>query len=142
MATASARAAADRACGRSGGKATLNCVEPNPEKMHVSVTKHDRPWIVWDDNVEAVISSPGGEFPVCKFMMNPKGATWDAIYRDDKEPDSSYDPEWQGAVCLDSDSWSAEMAIPWKALGMASPQPGTQIRINLTRCRSQGRQCE
>ena len=120
----------------------FKCIEPSPEKMHVGVAERDRPWIVWDDNVEAVVASPATDFPVYRFMVNAKGATWDAIYKDDREPDSSYDPEWQAAARVGSDSWSAEMAIPWTALGMAPPQPGMQIRINLTRYRSQGRQCE
>jgi len=120
----------------------FRCSEPSPDKMYVSVTEHDQPWIVYDDNVEVVISAASGEFPVYKFMMNPKSATWDAIYRNGGKPDSSYDPEWQNAASIGADSWTAEMAIPWKALRMVPPLPGTQISINLTRYRSQGRQCE
>ena len=120
----------------------FKCVEPSPDRLRAGATGHDQAWIVYDDNVEVVISGSAGEFPLYKFMMNTKGATWDAVYRNGGTPDSAYDARWQGEARVGNGFWSAEMAIPWAALGMIPPHPGTEIRLNLTRYRSQTRQCE
>ena len=49
----------------------------------------------------------------------------------------AYDPEWRQAAHVGADSWSAELAIPWKALGMGAPDGKVSLRANICRSRTQ-----
>ncbi|NCO39651.1 MAG: hypothetical protein AUJ96_29450 [Armatimonadetes bacterium CG2_30_66_41] len=114
----------------------VRCVEPNPQKLSLAGEKHDDP--VWQgDDVEVLLSVPGKATPFYHFMLNPAGVAWDGVHHDETA-DLSYAPVWQHAVQTGAKEWDAELAIPWAALSMSSPTPGTKVRANLCRQRMQG----
>jgi len=113
----------------------FRCTEPNPKKMSIRGEKHDQD--VWlGDDVEVQVSVPGKTTPFYHFMVNPRGVTWDAIHG--PSSDLTYNPTWQAATRVGADHWTAEMAIPWAAMKMTAPKPGTKLRANLCRQRRQG----
>ena len=116
----------------------LRCSEPQLDKMNVIGRQHDDP--LWQgDDVEAMISQPGSTAPFFHFMVNPRGVFWDGL-QDGETADTGYDPEWQHAARTGEDVWTAEMAIPWAAMEMEAPKAGAELRANLCRQRSQGRE--
>lgn len=111
----------------------FRCAEPEPDKLVLVGRSRDDP--VWQgDDVEFMVRLPDSEKSFYHFMVNPSGVPWDGLH-DDVEPNLNWDPGWVCAAKVGNDFWSAEMAIPWAALGMAAPQPGTQLRVNLCRAR-------
>ena len=111
----------------------FRCAEPNPNKLVLIGRRRDDP--VWQgDDVELMVRLPDEGTTFYHFMVNPAGVSWDAI-DENKTPNMGWDPDWAWAAKIGEDFWSAEMAIPWAALAMAAPQPGTQLRVNLCRAR-------
>ena len=49
--------------------------------------------------------------------------------------DISWSPEWEYTCAVDADgkSWSAEMIIPFKSLGVTAPSAGTEWKVNFGR---------
>ena len=116
----------------------LRCEEPSPDEM--TVVGEARDSNVWaGDAVEIMISTPGKTAPFYHFVLNPKGAAYDSINPGEGgKEDLTYNPEWQHVTHIGPDFWTAEMAIPWRALQMDSPKDGRQLRANLCRIRPQG----
>jgi len=113
------------------------CDEPEPRMMYIVGEERDDD--IWGgDEVELLISLPNSPQTFFHFIVNPLGVYWDSIHRvgDDK----TYDPLWEQAALLGPSGWSAEFAIPWKALKVNNPGPGTQLRANLCRQRGQARE--
>ncbi len=109
----------------------IRCQEPAPRQMSLFGERHDQD--VWQgDDVEVLISVSPKSKSFYHFMLNPKGVAWDAI---SSEPVDQYNPTWQRGTHIGADVWSAEMAIPWAALKIASPKPGTRLNANLCRQR-------
>ncbi len=113
----------------------VRCAEPKPKKMRLCGNKRDDDVWVGDD-VEVLIRTPDQKDAFYHFMINPAGVVWDSINRAGSE-DRSYNPTWHHAASVGSDFWAAEMAIPWKILGL-NARPGLQLRANICRQRSQG----
>ena len=115
----------------------FRCEEPQPDRMSQIGARHDDP--VWQgDDVEVLVSRPGGTVPYCHFMVNPANVEWDAVHPADETADTSYNPTWQHGARVSGGCWEAELALPWAALEMAAPVPGTTLRANLCRQRMQG----
>ena len=115
----------------------IRCEEPAPKRMQVAGDKRDDDvWLA--DDVEVLIAAPGASKPFYHFMLNPKGVPWDAVHGDDV--DKAYDPKWEHAAQVGAKEWTAEMAIPWAALKMAAPKPGTKLRANVCRQRRPDRE--
>jgi hypothetical protein len=87
------------------------------------------------DHVEVLVAAPGGEFPLCRFGVNVSGkaAGNRVISLANEEWDGTFKPEWQHAIQVGDGVWAAEVAIPWKTLGLKTPVAGTELRINLAR---------
>lgn len=113
----------------------VRCHEPRPEAMRPGGTAHDDAGIWQGDDIEFLISPPGKTLPFAHFMVTPGGLAWDALHNPDA--DLSFSPAWQRAVTVESDRWTVEMAFPWVVLGMTPPEPGTSLRANLCRQRTQ-----
>ncbi len=111
----------------------LRCDEPNPERMNVHGIEHDD-HVWYGDDVELMITTPERLRPFFHFMINPEGVTWDAI---SEHPVRKYNPDWYRAVKIREDHWTVEIALPWEALGVASPKSGTVFRANICRQRTQ-----
>ena len=115
----------------------FRCDEPRPEKMHIVGKRRDDD--LWQgDDVEILISAPGKTTPFYHLMLNPRGVYWDSI--NSGSEDRSYNPHWERAARISSNSWTAEIAIPWAALKMKRPQAGSKLSANLCRQRTQGRE--
>jgi len=115
----------------------FHCAEPQPAQMSILGTRHDDP--VWQgDDVEVMISRPGGMLPFYHFMLNPKNVAWDAVHTEGETPDTGFDPEWQHGARIGADYWDAELALPWASMKMAAPAAGEELRANLCRQRMQG----
>ena len=116
----------------------VQCQEPAPEKMKILGQGRDHLNLWRGDDVEVFIGGPDQSLPYRHFMVNPAGGYWDSLKRHEGGlEDLTYNPQWQRAAHIGPDSWSAEMAIPWKALDMNAPENGTSIRANICRSRTQ-----
>jgi hypothetical protein len=115
----------------------VRCDEPNVNRMDIVGKAHDDP--VWNgEDVEVMIAPPGRTAPFYHFMLNPRGVHWDAL--NGETATLSYDPEWRHATRVGAKEWTAEMAIPWAALEMDPPPPGTELRANICRQRRHARE--
>ena len=99
------------------------------------------------DQVEVVIAADEALTAYYHIRLDLANARWDsrtetgqrehgsdiATGRETYGRDSSWKGEYRTAVRKGSDSWSAEIAIPWATLGMAPPQPGDRLAGNLHR---------
>lgn len=110
----------------------FRCEEPRRDDL-LSVGSERDDYIFNGDVVEVFIK-PGEESSTYyHFAVNPAGVIWDGIHLDVLQ--TEYNPEWQYGTHIGRDYWSVEMAIPWKALNMHAPEPGTRIRANFCRDR-------
>jgi hypothetical protein len=50
------------------------------------------------------------------FMVNPNGAMFDGVVRNESDPDSDWDEQWFAATSIGPDGWTVELQIPFKAL--------------------------
>ena len=110
----------------------VRCEEPRVKRMQTIGEKHDDP--VWNgEDVEVMVAPPGKTAPFYHFMLNPRGVHWDGLNGDSST--LSYNPAWEHAARIGANEWTAELAIPWAALEMSVPGPGTQLRANICRQR-------
>lgn len=113
----------------------FHCEEPKPELMQVIGQAKDDP--IWQgDVVELFLSKGESPKPYVHFILNPKNVQWDGVSADDND-DAGFNANWQSAVVMSAKEWTAEMAIPWAALGGA-PKAGEKRRANLCRQRGAG----
>ncbi|MDD5597241.1 MAG: sugar-binding protein [Victivallaceae bacterium] len=78
-----------------------------------------------DDNVEIFIDSNHDHKTYYQFAVTPQGARYDGFIMDKK-----WDGDWQSAVTAVRQEWTAEIAIPWKTVGLDPLIPGTVLGIN------------
>ena len=95
---------------------------------------------VWKgDDVELFLSIGEAPKPYRHFIVNPGNLQWDGRSPESlvggNDDDVSWDAQWQSGVHTGEDQWTAELAIPWDALG-GRPEPGALRRANLCRQRS------
>jgi len=116
----------------------FECREPSVGQMKKTATGRDDKKVFSDDHVQVLVASTAGGFPVFRFAAGAGGGTAYAkvLTADGEEPGEKVNPNWGCAVRIGKDSWTAEFEIPWQAMGMTRPVPGTRIRLNLARKRS------
>ena len=111
----------------------FRCHEPNLDRIQSRGQKRDDP--VWEgDDVEILLSTPKRLLPFYHFMVAPNNVAWDGVHQD-TTVDTAYNPSWEHAVLTGKDVWQVEVRIPWGALSMQAPKPGTRMRANLCRQR-------
>lgn len=111
----------------------VRCTEPKTGELKIVGQKRDDD--IWmGDSVDIFVQPPDQAPTYYHFIVNPAGTVWDA--RCGAEDDLSYDPEWDAAVKVSDGEWTLEVAIPWAAMKMSPPQPGSQCRANICRQRS------
>ena len=108
----------------------FKCAEPDIAKIKATVTKRDGPTF-YDDSVEVFVDPTDKREDYYHLSTNTLGTRFDQ-----KVFDASWDGNWTTASSVGSDSWTTEVAIPFAALGVATPTPGTQWALNLTRNRA------
>lgn len=106
-----------------------------PPVKGVAPTTAPAPNVFSGDYVVVLVAAPEGEFPVCRFGVNSSGKVGAerVISLDDEKWDDDYKPAWKGAAQTQEGKWTAELAIPWEAIGVKSPQAGSKLRINIAR---------
>lgn len=107
----------------------FDCAEPNPEHILCRKKGRDAGSLDDDDSAMIFIQSPGMEL-YYRFVINTGGYVFDEHH---------YDFKWScdviGGAHVGRDAWTAEMAIPWAAIG-GTPQPDQLWRVNLRRHRA------
>lgn len=94
------------------------------EKARAYITKYDGP--VWqDDSLEVHIDRGHQHQRNYQFIINALGTKFEAL-----KGDNSFNASWEGCAVNQPGQWTAELAIPWAALGSA-PQPGEIDGFNL-----------
>lgn len=118
------------------------------EEPHLwaTLTEHDS--VIFQDNdFEVFIDPDWDNYNYFEIEVNALGTEWDLSldkpYRDGGNADNGWEiPGLKLAVQLrgtlndprdKDDGWSVELAIPWSAMGRATPQPGEQWRVNFSR---------
>ncbi len=114
----------------------FRCEEPSPQQMVIAGSRRDDE--VWQgDCVEVFISRSDAPIPYWHFILNPRGVQWDGASDDSGGDNVAYDARWRSVVFVGEKEWTAEIAIPWNAIG-GKPQPGEKRCANLCRQRRVG----
>lgn len=110
----------------------FRCEEPAVAKLHIAGEQRDD--VLWEgDTVELFLSTGPQATPYRHFIVNPKGVQWDG--ESTAAGDSgAWNAEWQSVCRIGENEWTAELAIPWAAIG-GKPAAGTTRRANLCRAR-------
>lgn len=110
----------------------FRCWEPKVAKLEYGGDQDDQD--IWNgDCVELFLGTSDKPLPYRHFILNPKGIKWDGSGTADGD-NVGWNADWRGAARVGESEWTAEMAIPWSALG-GRPGPGTSRRANLCRQR-------
>lgn len=100
---------------------------PLPPGEKAKATATDWDGTVWqDDSVEVHIDHGHKHGTNYQFVVNALGTKLDSLAGDTK-----YNAEWQAAAKNEPGQWSAEFAIPWKAMGGGTPTPGQMDGFNI-----------
>lgn len=90
-----------------------------------------------DDCVGFFLAPSGSSGDIYQIYFNSLGEIFDQrIFTNDKgeqDSDITWNGDYQVQVQKNEDSWEIEVAIPFKVLGSATPQPGDEWRINFRR---------
>ena len=103
-------------------------LHPRLQQTHlIQANKKQHDSAIWeDDSIELFISPPNQDY--YHFCANTLGTQYEA-----KVKDKSWDGKWQVKTSLGKESWVAEIAIPFKALGGEFPKERELWRLNLCR---------
>jgi hypothetical protein len=92
----------------------FNCYDTLPGNIRAHLSDRDK--IFNDDFVLATIDTYGDHQRGFEFAVNPYGIQGDLLMMGLGSEDISYDMVWQSAASRNEMGWTAEMAIPLKAL--------------------------
>ncbi len=89
---------------------------------------------IWGGSLAEVFLAPESwpESRYAHFGINHAGTVADEMC-DAGDFDGSWDPEWQHAVGTADAGWLAEIAIPWRSLGVEEAGVGAGLRANFAR---------
>ena len=111
----------------------FRCTEPKTGDLKAAGAAKDDP--IWEgDVVEVFVSLGEAPTPYRHFIVNPRNVQWDGQSGEDAD-DVSWNATWQSATKVADDAWTAEVRIPWEALG-GRPKAGSVRRANLCRQRT------
>ncbi len=82
---------------------------------------------LWHDDEVELFLQPDPAGPYYQFIVSASGDVGDG-----QGQDRSWDANWEAAVSVAPGSWTAEMRIPFEALGV-TPRPGDVWRVNFAR---------
>jgi creatinine amidohydrolase/Fe(II)-dependent formamide hydrolase-like protein len=116
----------------------LQCDEPTPAAIRALGARRDDSGVWSGDSVDIFLSVGSEPEPFLHFILNPRNVQWDAYCRTQDDEDLGFDPDWQSATAIGDSSWNAELALPWKEIGVPAPPPGARHRANVCRRRIPG----
>nr|HRJ73093.1 DUF4838 domain-containing protein [Terrimicrobiaceae bacterium] len=96
----------------------FHCKEPSMSALNTV----DDPSRIWSgDVVEVFLVPPGDSASYLQFSVNPN-----SVGKENRGADLEWKTAWKYAASKNSDSWTAEIFIPWKSLGLSVPPTGSQ----------------
>ena len=106
--------------------------KPQPDEHQPTALHHDDP-VFNDDSFEVFIDPAGNGTDYLHFALNTIGTRFDQ-----KVFNTKWDCDWESAVVKNDDVWRAEIAIPYKSLGVSPPAAGEIWRTNFCRNKYMG----
>lgn len=94
----------------------IECEDPETDKISTKITKRDGE--VWnDDAVALVLDSFDDDNNAYFFIVNALGTQQDERWADNgRTRDTKWDVTWQSAGKINSEGWTAEVAIPFSSI--------------------------
>jgi len=103
------------------GKDTLfvgvRCFDPAPGGIVRPLGRRDHP--ARSDAVTVIVDADGDGRTATLFALTAGNVQSDALVYDDDRISYDWDAVWDGATAVDGEGWTAELAIPYAALGAA-----------------------
>jgi hypothetical protein len=110
----------------------FRCEEPDPAKLKAALQGTDQPGYKGEE-IEVSIGLGAAARPSLTFVLNPGNVRRDVASADPAPPPlAAGAPAWRSAVKVGEKEWTAEVAIPWEAIG-GRPAAGSTRRVNLCR---------
>jgi hypothetical protein len=101
----------------------FRCYDSLPGSIRANLSDRDK--IFNDDYIIATIDTYNNFQRGFEFAVNPYGIQGDLLMMGPGNEDESYDMVWQSAAAINSEGWTAEMAIPLKSLSFSSNESQT-----------------
>jgi len=111
----------------------IRCDDDQADGVRARTRRRDDGSIFSDDAISIKIDAQNDRRTTLGFVVNPGGARLDYRGINESEFIIEYDMVWSGAASRDDTGWSAEMRIPWSALGIDPASPPETIGLNLSR---------
>ncbi len=111
----------------------IRCFNQHPGAIRASLSPRDQ--ILDDDHIAVHLDTFGDRHRAYVFGVNARGVQLDGIL-DGSDPDFSWDASWDAETRIDAQGWTAEMAIPLRALRFPERGPrvwGLWIRRQITK---------
>ncbi len=107
----------------------FDCHEPKMKNLRMALSEPDSG--IWaDDCIEVLLDREGNQDRYAHFILNAANVRYDSR----SDMGTKWNPQYETAVLRDNESWSAELKIPFEALG-GPPQKGETWRMNFYRVR-------
>ena len=99
--------------------------EPDPAALSTTLYPRDDAHVWQSDSLEIMLQPVPGSLRYFHFAFTPAGSRYDGM-TGTGQADAAWnaDPDWRVATAKLADRWQAEVAIPFKALGVESPLRG------------------
>ncbi|MBN2451933.1 MAG: hypothetical protein JXR77_16215 [Lentisphaeria bacterium] len=111
----------------------FHCHEKGQESFRPTQPGRDDAGIFRGDAVEVFLQPGGADTPYVQLVFSPSGGLFDCRW---EKPGAMVKADLEGvrsAGRTHPDTWTVEASIPFAALGVASPAPGSTWRGNLCR---------
>jgi hypothetical protein len=117
--------------------------EPNMDKL-VATHKQGDDELFFDDCMQVELQTDGPDSVAAIMYFNCDGVKYQLLMDPNRshsgDPDTN--PSWEVATAKAKARWTAELKIPYAALGTEKPEPGKSWRMNIHRFRQAGGQSE
>lgn len=111
----------------------ITCFDPHPELIDRNLGRRDSAPTA--DQVEVAIDSSADRKTAYDFIVSAAGGLRDRMLFADINSTDTWDAVWDGQAVISSDGWSAELAIPLRALRYSTTDGawGIEIRRSVPR---------
>ncbi|MCX7806041.1 MAG: carbohydrate-binding family 9-like protein [Planctomycetota bacterium] len=112
----------------------FQCMEPNIGRLKGKASERDSN--IWEDDEVEIFILPGPDHTKTyyQFIFNCRGARFDGV----NKGNTRWNPDYELAVKIGGNYWSAEFAIQWRQFTEHKGSPARLWRLNLTRERHAG----
>ncbi len=109
------------------------CRDDQPDRIAARTRGRDDFSLFRDDAVSLKIDPTDDKRTTIGFAINPAGGKLDYRGIDESDFRVEFDAVWQGAAARTTDGWSAELRIPYDALGIDPAAPPERLGFNISR---------